>query len=78
MRCGGCRGGRQGCGAGPASRQPLLQRFSGLACLTVRLPACACPLPTATQNELGVLELIHCLVETLDKWFSNVSRRGAG
>lgn len=24
------------------------------------------------QNELGVLELIHCLVETLDKWFSNV------
>ncbi len=24
------------------------------------------------QNELGILEMIHCMVETLDKWFSNV------
>ena len=24
------------------------------------------------ENELAVLELIHCLVETLDKWFGNV------
>lgn len=24
------------------------------------------------QNELGVLEFIHCLVETLDKYFENV------
>lgn len=28
--------------------------------------------PLLPQNELGVLELIHCMVETLDKWFSNV------
>ncbi|GAB4820544.1 hypothetical protein N2152v2_007590 [Parachlorella kessleri] len=26
----------------------------------------------AEENELGVLEFIHCMVETLDKWFSNV------
>ena len=25
-----------------------------------------------TQNELGILEFIHCLVETLDKYFQNV------
>jgi len=24
------------------------------------------------ENELGILEFIHCLVETLDKYFSNV------
>ena len=24
------------------------------------------------QNELGILEFIHCLVETLDKYFQNV------
>ena len=24
------------------------------------------------ENELGVLEFIHCLVETLDKYFENV------
>lgn len=24
------------------------------------------------ENELSILELIHCLVETLDKWFGNV------
>lgn len=24
------------------------------------------------ENELGILEFIHCMVETLDKWFSNV------
>ncbi|PRW56326.1 AP-4 complex subunit sigma [Chlorella sorokiniana] len=24
------------------------------------------------ENELGILEMIHCVVETLDKWFSNV------
>ena len=24
------------------------------------------------QNELAVLEFIHCLVETLDRYFSNV------
>lgn len=32
-------------------------------------------LPTSNplaQNELGILEMIHCMVETLDKWFSNV------
>ena len=27
-----------------------------------------CPL----QNELAILEFIHCLVETLDRYFSNV------
>ncbi|KAL4457979.1 hypothetical protein ABPG75_012844 [Micractinium tetrahymenae] len=26
----------------------------------------------AEENELGILEMIHCMVETLDKWFSNV------
>lgn len=26
----------------------------------------------AEENELGILEFIHCMVETLDKWFSNV------
>lgn len=26
----------------------------------------------ALQNELAVLEFIHCLVETLDRYFSNV------
>jgi AP-4 complex subunit sigma-1 len=26
----------------------------------------------AEENELAVLEFIHCMVETLDKWFSNV------
>ena len=26
----------------------------------------------AEENELAVLEFIHCLVETLDRWFSNV------
>lgn len=26
------------------------------------------------QNELGLLEFIHCLVETLDKYFQNVVR----
>eukprot|EP01138_Halocafeteria_seosinensis_P005904 gb/GECG01006036.1/.p1 GENE.gb/GECG01006036.1/~~gb/GECG01006036.1/.p1 ORF type:complete len:171 (+),score=18.29 gb/GECG01006036.1/:1-513(+) len=25
-----------------------------------------------TENELGILEFIHCLVETLDKYFENV------
>ncbi|KDD74689.1 small chain of the clathrin adaptor complex [Helicosporidium sp. ATCC 50920] len=24
------------------------------------------------ENELAILEFIHCMVETLDKWFSNV------
>ena len=24
------------------------------------------------QNELAILEMIHCLVETLDRYFSNV------
>ena len=24
------------------------------------------------QNELAILEFIHCLVETLDRYFSNV------
>jgi len=24
------------------------------------------------ENELAILEFIHCLVETLDKWFGNV------
>ena len=28
------------------------------------------------QNELGVLEFIHALVETLDKYFENVVRAG--
>ena len=28
--------------------------------------------PLLLQNELGILEFIHCMVETLDKWFSNV------
>ena len=32
----------------------------------------ACPPPPSLQNELGTLEMIHCMVETLDKWFSNV------
>lgn len=26
----------------------------------------------ADENELAVLEFIHCMVETLDKWYSNV------
>jgi len=26
----------------------------------------------AEENELSILEFIHCCVETLDKWFSNV------
>jgi hypothetical protein len=38
---------------------------------TARHPPC-CLLPACLQNELGVLEMIHCMVETLDKWFSNV------
>ena len=29
---------------------------------------------TTTQNELGILEFIHVLVETLDKYFENVVR----
>jgi len=28
----------------------------------------------SAQNELGLLEFIHCLVETLDKYFQNVVR----
>ena len=36
-----------------------------------------CMYPTTTivlvlQNELAILEFIHCLVETLDRYFSNV------
>lgn len=27
---------------------------------------------TRTQNELAILEFIHCLVETLDRFFGNV------
>ena len=30
-----------------------------------------------SENELGVLEFIHALVETLDKYFES-ARRGAG
>ena len=30
----------------------------------------SCPGPP--QNELAILEFIHCLVETLDRYFSNV------
>ncbi len=35
--------------------------------------------PTAVclQNELGILEFIHALVETLDKYFENVVRNVA-
>lgn len=29
-------------------------------------------LPLRLQNELGVLEFIHALVETMDKYFENV------
>lgn len=40
------------------------------------LPAATCDralcLRWGPQNELGILEMIHCVVETLDKWFSNV------
>lgn len=30
------------------------------------------PAVAAVQNELAILEFIHCLVETLDRYFSNV------
>ncbi len=33
---------------------------------------CGTPLFAALQNELAVLEFIHCMVETFDKWFHNV------
>jgi len=32
------------------------------------------PWRAATQNELAVLEFIHALVETLDRYFENVVR----
>ena len=36
-------------------------------------PGCRPPPPhVARQNELAILELIHSLVETLDKYFGNV------
>lgn len=36
--------------------------------LAVGLPACT----LHAQNELAILEFIHCLVETLDRFFGNV------
>ena len=38
---------------------------TSMYCLT---EFCCC----ALQNELAILEFIHCLVETLDRYFSNV------
>lgn len=36
---------------------------------------CACCVHAcAAQNELGVLEFIHALVETMDKYFESVVR----
>lgn len=31
-----------------------------------------CTIALVLQNELAILEFIHCLVETLDRYFSNV------
>lgn len=41
--------------------------LSWLACVP-----CSRAISRRVQNELGILEFIHCLVETLDKYFQNV------
>lgn len=33
--------------------------------------SCHAPFPSS-QNELGIMEFIHCIVETMDRYFSNV------
>lgn len=51
------------------SRSPRLPRAP--RCRRARSPSPPPP-PSPPQNELGVLEFIHALVETLDKYFENV------
>lgn len=51
----------------PAAHRALASEAASLrTSLTTNHPA------PSRQNELATLELIHCCVETLDKWFSNV------
>ena len=56
--------GRLGCAAPLCVRLPVSVLHLLVQPVHVLLPS---PGP---QNELGILEMIHCVVETLDKWWA--------
>ena len=50
------------------SRQLLLWLAAALLLVMTSVSLQLGPHNLLMQNELGILEMIHCVVETLDKW----------
>lgn len=50
------------------SRQLLLWLAAALLLVMASVSLQLGPHNLLMQNELGILEMIHCVVETLDKW----------